>query len=154
MADEADQLTEHGIQWVDDTIGRWISQNLTADAIQQALPAYVHERLSLLPEGHDALPMAMAMSMRPEAIREARAWLLSARAQVRRVARLSHPLGMLGEQGPSDEKTGQAVEYEVQAELAELRREIEQNGRNLDAIIERLRRRADAGSRRSADPAA
>lgn len=122
---EHDEIIGHGIEWVDDTIGRWLQQNATAQQIQDALPAYVHERLSLLPEGHDALPMAMAMSMQPEAIREAREWLLSARAQIRQViSSLSHPTRIMGA-GPSDEKTGHEVaeREEYERRIAELEAE-------------------------------
>lgn len=153
MKEPTDELTAHSIEWVRDVIARWISQNETAQQLQRMMPHYVYEHVSSLTPGHDALPMAMALSMHPDSVIEARAWLESAHAQVSALASLSHPTRIMDVKR-GDEKTGQAVEDEVQAELAALRREIAQNGRRLDAVIERLRHRVAEGSRRSADPAA
>lgn len=149
-----DDLTAHSVEWVSDTIDRWIAANELAQRIQAGLPHYVHERLALLPPGHDALPMAMAMSMPPGAVREAHEWLVSARAQISLIASLSQGLGMMDTKTDAERGAVADDESQVQADLAEVRRMVEQNGRGLTEILRRLDARDDAESRRSARPVA
>lgn len=156
---EPDDLTAHSVEWVADTVDRWIDANELAQQIQRSMPLYVHERLSLLPEGHDALPMAMAMAMRPEAIREAHEWLVSAKAQISVVARLSHPIVKMD--AKTDAENGATVDYKAEAErlaarVAELEHETERyrtalrmvegvSARGLAGRLDRLEHEVDVG---------
>lgn len=149
------ELTGHSIEWVRDVIARWIGQNETAQQLQRIMPHYVYEHVCAMNRGHDALPMAMALSMHPDSVIEARAWLESAHAQVTELASMSHPAVTL-DVTTDDETTRAEVadERQLQAQLAEIERIVERNGRGLDEILRRLDARDAAESRRSARPVA